>query len=565
MRRVNAYARKTGANAAASAHLDIARFFQWRLEFTSPWLHAAAAAVLALAAYCNSLPGGFHLDDWVMLEDEQIRGAGPVGRVFRLEQTRPLTYLTFRWNFSISETDPWPYHAANVALHTGNSALLLFVARCALPPAAAFGAAAIFAVHPIHSEAVNYVFQRATLLATFFALLTVLLYFHGKWLPSAVAFGLSLLAKEETIALPVWLLLHALMLRKERPIRWGYFAAMFCLSSVAAARIWYALSVTPDPNMGYGMEGMTAITYLLTQTRVVWTYIALFFWPAGLNLDHDVELSQSLTTPWTTLPAALALVVVVLVFSRQTLHGRRGPAVWLLGFFVLLAPSSSLVPVADVMFEHRTYFPLTCFVVGLGWLWGKFSRPIFWMSAAVVLPVLLWVTIARNRTWKDEESLWTDATAKSPRKARPYVHLARAVSARQPDRSVELLQKALAIDPKNADAHSHLGMIRLLNRQPAEAIRHYRQAIASAGETAVIWNNMGLAHAALGLSRDAVADYRSALRLDPCLAGARLNLIALLAATGEKKEALLASQAPPVCRLSPSDALELETLRRRLY
>ena len=171
---------------------------------------AAGLAVLVLAAYWNSLGASFHFDDRVLFNDSHVAGPGFGWKLFRLEQTRSLTYWTFHLNFLAGGTNPRGYHVVNVILHAANAVLMLWIARHHLPRLPAFLAAGLFAVHPLQTEAVTYVFARSSLLATFFALLSFVLFLRRRYAFSAVAFTLSLLAKEETVALPAFLLLYDL-------------------------------------------------------------------------------------------------------------------------------------------------------------------------------------------------------------------------------------------------------------------------------------------------------------------------------------------------------------------
>jgi Gpi18-like mannosyltransferase len=163
-------------------------------------------------------------------------GSGFGWDLFRLDQTRPLTYLTFHWNYLMDGNNPTIYHLTNVLLHAANSILFLAIARKCVAPMAAGCAAVVFALHPLQTESVTYVFARSTLLSTHFALWVVWFYQREKYQVSALLFGLSLLAKEETIALPGFLFLLELF-RGRRP-RAGYFATMACFAALAAGRLF---------------------------------------------------------------------------------------------------------------------------------------------------------------------------------------------------------------------------------------------------------------------------------------------------------------------------------------
>src|SRR5438128_611027 len=161
-------------------------------------LRIVALVLVVFVAYWNSLGGGFHFDDMGMLLDSYVMSPGFGWEIFRLMQTRPLTFLSFHWNYLAGFNDPWGFHLANLLVHAANSILVMLIAGRGLRRSSTFLAGALFAVHPLQTQAVNYVFERATLLATFYALLSLLLFLRERFAWSAAAFGLSLLAKEET-------------------------------------------------------------------------------------------------------------------------------------------------------------------------------------------------------------------------------------------------------------------------------------------------------------------------------------------------------------------------------
>lgn len=534
-------------------------------SWTQGWrIHFSAVLLLALAAYGNSLGAGFVFDDNAMLSDARVTGAGAGAEILRLEQTRPLTYLTFHWNFLAGGVDPWGYHAVNVALHAGNSALVLAVARHVLPPPAALVAAAVFAVHPLQSESVSYIFQRATLLAALFALLSLHLFLQERLAWSAAAFAMSLLAKEETMALPALLLLFEQTLRGRRAIRPAYYAAMFALSGAAAGRLFYALHRASQPTLGFQLKGVSAVSYLLTQARVIWRYLGLFVWPSGQNLDHDMAVSQSLTSPPSTLVAVISLLVLLCGLCWLAWRGKHAASLWALGFFVLLSPSSSVVPAADVMFEHRTYFPLVSLVVAAGALWRLLPARWAGGAAIAVLAILLSAAMARNGVWKNSVTLWTDVVEKSPGKVRGYLNLAMAYSRSEPGRSRQLAERAVEIAPEHADARTMLGVILMVQGEPANGLKQFERALSLRGETAAERNNLGMARTRIGQRPQAEVEFRRALALEPCFPAARFNLVSVLAELGNRGEALREAEAPAGCRFTEADSQTLGSLRGRL-
>ncbi len=549
------------------------------------WPQAAILAGLALAAYANTLGASFHFDDWSLFGDPYVAGPGLGLELFRLGQTRPLTYWTFHLNFLVGGGDPWGYHLVNVLLHAVNAVLVLWIATRRLPPPAALLAGGLFAVHPLQTEAVAYVFARASLLATLFALLAFMQFLRGRYGWSVAAFAASLVAKEETVALPAFLLAYDYLFGAQRNWRevgrrvW-YYAALGGCAALAAARLFYVLHTIPDPGVGFGVKGVTVLSYALTQARVIWRYLRLVVLPVGQNLDYDLLASRSLLDPPTTLVAVVALAALVAALGvlchRARSAGPSGPAearewaFWTLGFLVLLAPSSSVVAQSDLIFEHRTYFPMLSLVIALGLLGGhaleRLSAPAArWAVVAALLCVCALATVSRNRVWAGELAMWRDVVSKSPDKGRPYIGLARALAAaNQPAAARQALERGLQADPRHPELHTNLGVALLQAGDNQGALDHFERVLKLQRETPEAWNNIGAARYRLQQQQKAIENYRRALELDTCFYNSRRNLMMTLAEMGRKQEALVAGTPPAGCRLLPDQQRELDELRRQV-
>lgn len=534
-----------------------------------PWIErfqAAGLVVLVLLAWSNSYSTSFHFDDFHALSDRFVAGPGVGLEIFRFGQTRPLTYFSFHLNYLAGGLDPYGYHVVNLVLHIANSLLLLAIARRHLTALTAGLAAVLFALHPIQTESVTYIFARSTLLATFLALLCFWFFLRERLGISAVFFGLSLLAKEETVALPAFLFLYDYA--RQRKPRWGYYAILLALAALAAARLFYLLETVPDAQAGFRLRGVPPHLYALTQFRVIWIYLRLLLLPVGLNLDHDVSLSQNLITPWTTLPAMLGVVGLVAGLGWMLWKKRSRPALWVLGFLVLLAPSSSIVAQADLIFEHRTYYPLTCLViVGAAALSAALQRlPLVgrWIAVVALLASLCAGVWMRNRVWHDEKTLWTDVLAKSPNKARGYLGLGRALAVEDPPRARELMEKGLQIDPNFAELQTNLGVVLMRLDDPEAALAQFQKAMALTRPTPDHWNNIGAAQYRKGDPVQAETSYRTALSLDPCFGNARLNLMHVLDVQGNRTEAWRIGEIPNGCRLPVDLARQIADYRKNL-
>ena len=541
-----------------------------QLPVAAPWTErlsweALALFLLVALAYGNSLNGSFHFDDSLALNDHAIVGPGFGWANFRVAQTRPLTCLTFHWNYLAGGLHPWGYHAVNLALHAVNILLVLVVARRHLSPATAWLAAALFAIHPLQTESVDYVWARSTLLATTFALVSLLFFFQKRYGWSVVAFAVSLLAKEEPMALPAFFLLYDLAIRKRRPREiYGWYLAFGVVAALFAARVFYALHLFPQPSAGFSLRGVSALSYLLTETRVVWIYLRLFLLPVGLDLDHALPLSQGLLSPPATLAASLALVAVIVALAQRAWRGEQA-AVWGLGFLILLLPTTSIVPVADAMFEHRTYLPLICLVIVAAGLLARLPAATRRAVAAALLVALLGATVLRNRVWHDEQSLWTDVLSKSPRDARAYFNLAAAFLMKDPARSRQLSEQGLQIQPTNAVGQGNLGLALLMERDPAGALVHLERASALGLEVPTVWDGIAAARLRLGQQDLARSAFQHSLEINPCDYPTRVRLIELLRFLGKTQEAAPVAQLPPGCRPTREQSAQLEEYRRSLH
>lgn len=535
-------------------------------QWWGPFAWPAAIALLVLLAYSNSLTSSFHLDDYLFLTDGYITGPGFGWGLFRLEQTRPLTYLTFHWNYLASGQNPLSYHWTNLILHAGNSILLLAIARKYLSPFVAVFVAVLFAVHPLQTEAVTYVFSRSTLLSTHFVLWSLWFYTREKYLGSALMFGVSLLAKEETVALPaVFLMLDLFQRRRPKTL---FYAALAGFATLAAGRLFYLIHTSPyAPGIGR-VKGISTGTYLLTQVRVIWIYLRLVVAPFDLNLNRDVALSTGMLSPWATLPALVALAALLggLLVMLLVRAGRpwRFAALWGLGYFILIAPSSSVIALADVVFEHRTYLPMVSLVIGIGVLMECLPRRSLAIACIIVVPLMLAGTILRNTDWRDEKTLWTRTARQSPRSARSWQALGQAFAGDDAGKAREYFVRGLQLDPDSPELHTDYGDMLIAAGQPKEALKHFQRALVFTTKPADQWSNIGAAYYDLHDAVNSMSSYLKALQIDPCNYNARRNLVLLYAGLNEPQTAYKAGEVPLTCRMTSGRAAELEGYRQRV-
>ena len=458
----------------------------------------------ALLAFGASLGSGFHFDDYAIFADPAIASPGGWLRVWALRQTRPLTYLTFCFNVHTSGQSAAGYHALNLALHLGAVLLAFECLRLLLPRHAALMAAAVFAVHPLQAESVDYVWGRSIVLASLLCLASLLAWLHGARWQAVAWFFAALLAKEEVAAFPlVLMLLHG---RDRRA--WPPVVTMCALSLGAGVRVIWAVAVTPGAPAGL-RAGISPWHYFLAQGTVIWRYLRLLAVPWGFTVDPEIAVPPV----WLGLAAWLALLALI----AATWKRKVGP--WILAGLLLLLPSSSLFPAEDLAADRRMYLPLLAFAAALCIPAARWRPP----AVAIVL-VLTAVSFARTQVWMSDESLWREAVGRAPGKVRPKIHLARDVP--EPE-ALQLLEAARALAPEDPHIPTEMGKILLAQGQPAAALSQFGRALALNPRDAASYNNRGAALAALGQTDSARQDFQRALQLDPALLSARQNLQAL--------------------------------------
>ena len=461
--------------------------------------------MLFLVAWVPSLGGGFHFDDHSLFFDKAIQS----GDVWGPLQTRPLTQFTF-WLSSGSGT-PF-YHIWNFLLHALNCVLAWLVLRSlGISGTAQWVAVAIFALHPMQSEPVNYVYARSTLLMSALCLAALWCWIKEQpWIALAFFAG-ALLAKEECVTFPILLVLIDYWRGRAR-IRWIPAAAMLALALAAGLRAIAATAATPGAGAGFASP-VTPLAYVKVQGFV----IALRYWrmlvvPWGFTVDPEVA------DPGWLLSIAVWIGIGGLAFFawRKLQHG----GFWMLAGLMLLVPSSSIFPAEDLAADRRMYLPLFAFAALAATMLANSRVPkwVLWIGAVAL--ALLSYHRSEN-IWKTERALWTEACERSPGKARPRLQLARVSKIEDAKR---LLEEAARIEPRNADIPNELGLLLLRDENAAQALGSFGRALALAPADAKTMNNRGVALFQLGQTEAARQDFERALRLDPCLVDARNNL-----------------------------------------
>lgn len=486
---------------------------------------------------------------------------------------RPLVNLTLALNYALSGPAVASYHAVNLALHLA-SAWLLFggVRRTALRmrraidgPALAGSTALLWALHPLATSSVTYVMQRTELLVSCAALLALYAFIRGsdpasnpvsarRWLAcSVVASAAGMAAKEVAVVIPPLVLLVDRTLHGPRTLRSLLKRRQAFYSALAAT--WLLLGalllLTPGRGVSAGLgSGVAWSDYALSQLAGLVTYLQLILWPTPLIFDRGLELTPVGAT--TLLGGALLIGLAALTVWSW----RRRPllaAGWL-WFLLLLAPSSSVVPIAtQILGEHRVYlggFGLILLATASA-LRVLGPRRLLLTSLAVALPLLL-LTVRRNRDYATLESIWADTARKVPTNARAHFNYGLALEvAGKVDDALTAYAACLNPDGMHAEAHAHVA--RLLQRagRHAEAGPHFESALRLKPDFA-LHNEAAVSRLILGHPEAAVRHFEASLQLRAAQPLVHYNLGLALQRLGRYPEALGHLEA--ATKLAPTDA-----------
>ena len=533
---------------------------------------AAALIVLAVcAAYANSFHGPFIFDDTPsIVENQSIRHLGSLQVLAASPEAvtttgRPLVNLSLAVNYAVGGLAVEGYHIANLTIHI-LAALVLFVLvrRTLLLPALSvqFGAAAtglalsvalLWAVHPLQTESVTYIVQRAEAIVGLFYLLTLYCCLRGAtascggaWYAAAVgACALGMASKEVMVSAPLMAMLFdrtfiAGSFKESLRRRWRLWLALAGTWPLLA--LLHHMSRNRGGSAGFGL-GITAWAYARTQFGCIVHYLRLAFWPDPLVLDYGYPIAR-------TAAEIVPYAGVVLVLVAATVVGVARRAGWgFLGvwFFAILAPSSSIVPLpGQTKAEHRMYLPLAALVVLVVLLAYRASlrlgprsrraRPVLVLGLAAALG---WGTYRRNRDYQSELAIWNHTVENCPLNDRAYLSRGSAYwTSGQLEAARKDYDRCLALNPRYTKAYVGRGNVYSEMGRYDEALRDYERALKLKPDLADAHNGRGSVFAYQGRFDAAIGEFNRAIALEPDFTQAFYNRATAFDAKGDLDSAI---------------------------
>ncbi len=557
---------------------------------------AVVIVVFGCCIYANSFDAPFVLDGRSEIENNTaIRRVWPPWG-WLTYNVRPLAYFTFAldyelYGFGDEKSGPWGFHLTNLLIHLVAALLLFGVMRRTLLQGRgeqrfaehatylAAGIALIWMAHPLQTQSVTYIVQRIEAMMGVFVLLSLYCFVVAQrstspkiWLSlSVAACMLGLITKEVAAVIPLLVIVYDRIfvttswkeLLHQR--RW-YYLALF--GTWGAFGILLATRWSSYHGRIGNIESISPMQYALTQPGVLSQYLRLTILPVGQCLDYWWPIA---TSPGEIVPG-LILILSLLGLTFWALYRYPQWGFWGWWFFIILGPTSSIVPIQDLAFEHRMYLSLAglaaLFVLGgyeisqrtgflskRGWLFGV---------VPVVIVILGVTTVIRNESYRTRVSVWQDVITKAPNNPRAYLNLGLALDEQgkhyeavqtflkviqtHPDyeqiadvynnlgatyltlndnqNAQRALLKALEIDPNYPRAYTNLGVMLARSGQIQAAIPHFQKAVELMPNNPEFHANLAQALQKTDPQK-AAEHYRRALEIDPDYERARINLRAI--------------------------------------
>jgi tetratricopeptide (TPR) repeat protein len=291
------------------------------------------------------------------------------------------------------------------------------------------------------------------------------------------------------------------------------FTGAFALGAATLA----LLSYWNERTVGIGAAEQTSpLRYFVTETRVVFTYIRLLFVPWPQSLEYEFHNAGGIVSV-----AGIAVVLLIGWFLYRT-NEFRIPGLCILAFFILLAPTSSIIPSADAAFEHRLYLPMLAFSLFAATLLSRI--PLRTLVAGLSLTVLAIVTVRRETVWSSDIALWEDTVQKAPGKARVWFNLGGAYLVTNPDKARAAFLRALELQPHFTEALYDLGIIEQGKSNWNMALAYYGRAVEEQPAYWSAWNNIANTLFAMGQHDRALEYFEKTLRLNPDYWPAQYNI-----------------------------------------
>lgn len=525
---------------------------------STPYRIYLIIALLAVLPFLNALTGDFVYDDTRLItSNENLRDWDNLWRGFArdyyasttdritLGYYRPVTVGITLIDYHLWGANPLGYHVTNLLFHTADSLLLFRIAAFLLPAPFALTAAALFAVHPVHTETVSFISGRVDAIAAFFYFSALLLFLRwrekGKAMPdwrygvSLLLFFGGLLSKEMAVTLPLAIIVLLLANREKIKTVAVQTAPYF---GVAALYLMIRYSVLGHLAGQIDFShGTPLLIRVMTAVKIAAYYLQILLLPpVGLNMEPAIPLVTGFADP----SFLLSLVVIAGLTAGALILRRQLPPLTFgfLWFLVSLLPVLNVIPIETLAAERFLYIPSAGFVIagaavlskvlGSGYKPAPISRSTqikanwahLW-PVILIIAVCLPVTVHRNTFWQSDVVLWTEKLKTSPGLPNAYDHIGSYYLRHgEAEKGISAFRELARLVPNHARAHYNIGVYLEKKGLYADAEAEYTKAIQSDPTHAGAHYNLGLIYYREGRLDQAFQEWRETLRFDPRHEGA---------------------------------------------
>ncbi len=501
-------------------------------------LHIFLIVCFATLFYTNSFANFFVWNDWTLIIEnvlvhdwrnlpEVLTSAfwkplvGEPSQIYR-----PLLSLSFMADYTVWGLSPWGYHLTNTLLHVLNSILIYFLARMYVPAIPALMATLLFAVHPIHTEAVTYISGRGELIMTFFLLSGVLVFLksekHTSWLLYLVSlplFFFALLTKETAVIFPLLLLAADVT---AFPSSWQSDPSRRLARQIGpllVLGVYYSLrNAFVGITFVYSLAVTDFVRHLLLTLKAVPLYLGLLLFPWHLHFLHSLRVASPLDLQ-------IFLAILLLVGASWWLRyaarsGNQAVRFALLWLLIGLAPLVYFIGLNVPLLEGWTYLPSLGFVLLAALGLDALKR---WTTSQTPLLITLWIAVMLggitfycNWHWKDEMQISLHTVAASPDDpvALRLIGNAYMRYGNTPE-AEKMFQRGLALTANDPGLHRSLGGLYRFIGRDTDALTHYGKALKSTSDEPYIYWLLGHYYVRRGKLTEAEKYFSAAVRLFP--------------------------------------------------
>lgn len=511
-------------------------------------------SLLGIGLYANTFVNSFVWDDELLIiRNEYIKDWSHFPEIFKINlfhsisrkgnYYRPLQSLSLLLDYSLWELRPFGYHLTNALLHISNTVIIYFlIGMISRNRRISLLTALLFLVHPIHTQAVTYISGRADPLVAFFFLLAFYLYVKSAalkklvlYLGSLLFFLLALLSKEVALIFPLTLLLYDSSFPE--PLgskacgppwrKWGRAAFRYLPFLVILGTYLFSRLFLLEPLLRPAAAGGSSLySRLLTLPKVIISYLRLLLLPFNLHMERRVALASSPFEAQVYLP--LILLVLIGIVALRMYKRSRVAFFSLTWFFLTLVPVANVFPLNAMMAEHWLYLPslgLFLFVsLGIARALETGKKKQIVVLIVLILTFYSFLTVRRNRDWRDGLTLYQNTLKYSPQSGRVHNNLGN-IYLRKGDygRALEEYKRAVELKPDLAEGYFNLGEVYSRKEEYDRAVAQYKTAIELNPDLIGAYYGLGMAYRGKGELDKAIKEWEKTLAVMQDQRGIILN------------------------------------------